>query len=242
MRVRLVIDVLNGEVVRGVAGRRDEYRPVESVLTRSTRPADIAAAFRDELGITSIYVADLDGLVHGRPNPGLLAELVDAGFDVLADTGVRNDTDLATIAATGVAGVIVALETLESPDLLSEFARHIEPERLVVGLDLREGRPIASAAWPTDPLAVADRLLVDGVSRMIVLDLAAVGVGRGVPTLDLCRSIRARHPGVRLVTGGGVRSVDDLRQLEAAALDEALVASSVHDGSLGRTALAAWCD
>ena len=47
-----VLDVLNGVIVRGVGGRRNEYRPVESVLTQSARPLDVAQAFRDRLSLT----------------------------------------------------------------------------------------------------------------------------------------------------------------------------------------------
>ena len=63
-----VLDVLNGVIVRGVGGRRNEYRPVESVLTPSARPLDVARAFRDRLSLTTLYLADLDGILRQRPN------------------------------------------------------------------------------------------------------------------------------------------------------------------------------
>ena len=67
---------------------------------------------------------------------------------------------------------------------------------------------------------------------MIVLDLAAVGVGGGVATVELCRQIGSRYPGVELITGGGIRNIDDLRQLRAAGIHGALVASALHNGSI----------
>jgi phosphoribosylformimino-5-aminoimidazole carboxamide ribotide isomerase len=67
---------------------------------------------------------------------------------------------------------------------------------------------------------------------MIVLDLADVGVSRGTGTLDLVRRLRSAHPQLELTAGGGVRGIDDLRQLADAGCDAALVASALHDGRI----------
>jgi phosphoribosylformimino-5-aminoimidazole carboxamide ribotide isomerase len=67
---------------------------------------------------------------------------------------------------------------------------------------------------------------------MIVLDLAQVGVDAGISTLELCRHLHDTHPSVEIISGGGVRHVDDLTQLASAGCDAALVASALHDGRL----------
>ncbi len=234
MHVRLVIDVLDGVVVRGVAGRRDEYRPVQSILTSSTEPLEVARAFRERLGVSSLYVADLDGLVHFRPDHAMLRSLVDDGFDVLADVGVRTAEDAGRVVDTGVRGVVAALESVPSPETLESMLGVVGSNTLVFSLDLRRGQPIrASDAWPESPDDVARTALELGLYRMIVLDLAAVGVGTGVPTLDLCRRVKKLGPDAELVTGGGVRTSADLAVIAAAGIDETLVASAVHDGRIG---------
>jgi phosphoribosylformimino-5-aminoimidazole carboxamide ribotide isomerase len=72
---------------------------------------------------------------------------------------------------------------------------------------------------------------------MIVLDLAQVGVGAGVATGNLCRQLRQRFAGLRLITGGGVRHEEDLTELAALGIDGVLVASALHDGRLMRNDL-----
>jgi phosphoribosylformimino-5-aminoimidazole carboxamide ribotide isomerase len=67
---------------------------------------------------------------------------------------------------------------------------------------------------------------------MIVLDLAQVGMGQGVGTQCLCRTLRCLAPELQIVAGGGVRGPDDLDSLERAGCDAALVASALHDGRL----------
>ncbi len=71
-----------------------------------------------------------------------------------------------------------------------------------------------------------------GVRRMIVLDLARVGMGEGVGTEQLCRSLACRLPELEIIAGGGVRGPGDLDSLARAGCDAALVASALHDGRL----------
>ena len=68
MRVLPVLDVLKGHVVRGVAGRRQEYRPIQSRLASSSQPLAIAGGFRRHFGLTEFYLADLDAILGGPPS------------------------------------------------------------------------------------------------------------------------------------------------------------------------------
>jgi phosphoribosylformimino-5-aminoimidazole carboxamide ribotide isomerase len=86
--------------------------------------------------------------------------------------------------------------------------------------------------WPADPFAIAEHVIRAGIRSLIVLDLSAVGMGKGVITGDLCRAIRERYPRVELITGGGVRSIEDIRSAIQAGADQVLVASALHDGRL----------
>jgi phosphoribosylformimino-5-aminoimidazole carboxamide ribotide isomerase len=72
---------------------------------------------------------------------------------------------------------------------------------------------------------------------VIVLDLAQVGGGSGIATVDLCRDLLARFGDLRVITGGGVRDVSDVMRLLEAGIDAVLVASSLHDGRIGRVEL-----
>ena len=59
-RIIPVIDVMGGQVVRAVGGRRSEYRPIVSKLTDSTEPVEVAKALLGATGVGEIYLADLD--------------------------------------------------------------------------------------------------------------------------------------------------------------------------------------
>ena len=67
MPILPVIDLMGGQVVRGVAGRREAYRPMVSTLTDSSDPLAVACAFRKRFGFEELYLADL--VASGEPIP-----------------------------------------------------------------------------------------------------------------------------------------------------------------------------
>ena len=230
-----VLDLLNGVVVRGVGGRRDEYRPIESVLTRSTKPLDVAIAFRETFGLTTLYVADLDGILRREPNLQTLRELRAAGFEIWIDAGVRDLDEAITLLNAGAAKIIAGLESLSGPALLRALVSVLNEDRVVFSLDLKSGRPLidSTANWPDGSASgIARTAIQAGVTQMIVLDLISVGEQRGPSTLELCDEIRGLSPHMTLITGGGVRGPSDLQTLRSRAIDGILVATALHNGSL----------
>jgi phosphoribosylformimino-5-aminoimidazole carboxamide ribotide isomerase len=262
MQLIPVIDLLGGVVVRGVAGRRDEYRPVTSALSPSADALDVARAFRETLGLDRLYVADLDAILHHRPNRDLYRQLASDGFRLVIDAGLREADDAEGVVEAGAEAVVAGLETLAGPDALREMCDRIGPRRVVFSLDLKDGKPLGNLGpWGNSrasgigathtadaganksqvilapALDIAARAIACGVRRMIVLDLGQVGIGQGVGTLELCGAIRAQHRNVEIVTGGGVRDLDDLQAIAAAGVAGALVASAFHSGAIGRREL-----
>ncbi|MFQ5730663.1 MAG: HisA/HisF-related TIM barrel protein [Planctomycetaceae bacterium] len=236
MQILPVIDIQNGVVVRGVAGERDQYRPVESGLTNRHDAIAVAEAIRDRFGLSELYVADLDAIRQGRPHFDVYSELARRGFRLDVDAGLTEAGRATELLEAGVTTIIAGLETILGLELLSGLVAQAGETRVIFSLDLHAGEPLFSTAWagpkPADPAAIAYAAYDAGVRRMIVLDLKAVGVGEGVSTLRLCRALRARLPNVQLLTGGGVRNTDDLHALQRAGVDGALVASALHNGAI----------
>ncbi|MGC4049858.1 MAG: HisA/HisF-related TIM barrel protein [Paludibaculum sp.] len=125
-------------------------------------------------------------------------------------------------------------ETIQGPAVLSESAESLGAERVLFSLDLKSGTPLASAEWPTSAFDIARIAVEAGTRQMIVLDLADVGTASGASTMPLCWAIRCAFPALRLITGGGLRSRDDVRSMIAGGIDAVLVASALHDGAISR--------
>jgi len=238
---------MRGEVVRGVAGRRSEYRAIESRLCKSAEPGVVAQSLVKHFQFDQLYVADLDAIAGAAPAWDTYEQIASSGVRLIIDAGI---TDVAcarklaaySAAGTPLTGVIAGLESVESPRLLREIVETVGQDRLIFSLDMKQGEPLTAAdAWRAMSLdEIAATAYACGARRMILLDLADVGVGEGVRTLQLCERMRATVWGenhssgvaVQLIAGGGVRGAADLARLAAAGCNAALVASALHDGRL----------
>ncbi len=234
MRIIPVLDLMHGLVVRGVGGRREEYRPVQSRLVASADPLAVAHAFRDQFATSELYLADLDALRGEGAHLDTLRALAVGGFRMMVDPGLRDMASGRMWLDAGAKRLVAGLERMPGPELLTELVTEYEAQRIVFGLDLHAGRPLGDTdQWGTnDPTEIAAQAFQRGVRSMIVLDLAGVGSGAGPSTAGLCGRLCDQFPGVEVITGGGVRGRDDLQALQTVGVAGVLVASALHDGSL----------
>ncbi|HZZ77208.1 MAG TPA: HisA/HisF-related TIM barrel protein [Gemmataceae bacterium] len=237
MPILPVLDLMQGQIVRGVAGRRDDYQPIVSNLTSSAKPVDVALALHERFGFDEFYLADLDAIRDGVPNLDVYRQLQMEGFRIWVDAGIRSRSarSLKMLIIANVARVIIGLETIADPEDIGHIVRRLGVDRAVFSLDLKDGKALgAIERWHTsDPFGIARRAIESlGVRRLIVLDLARVGVGTGTGTEALCRRIKEVHPDVHLCAGGGVRGIDDVTRLMQLGVEHVLVASALHDGRI----------
>jgi len=206
-----------------VRGERERYRPVGG------DPLSIARAFRSELGLDELYVADLDAISGAGGNAAVIRALAREAR-VMADAGVSEPEPMRALLDLGVHRVVVGTETLTGPDALD---RLLTPE-VVLSMDLRDGRTLSPdpqlAGVPAlDAVAGLHR---PGLREVIVLDLARVGSGMG-PDVGLIAELHAAFPDLELLAGGGVRDAEDLRALADAGAVGALLATALHRGVIG---------
>ena len=234
-----VIDLKEGVVVRGIAGQRDRYLPVNSVLTKDPSPAAVARAFHDDLGFRDAYIADLDAIAGAEPAWNDYEAIARMGLRLWVDAGSGDSQAVALLANRQFAvqpihRIIVGLESLASREQLAQMIAEVSASRLVFSLDLKAGRPLTRvSAWrDLESIEILSDVLPLGIDQLIILDLTRVGVGQGTGTEALCRQVKQRWPHVELIGGGGINSRADIEQLTAAGLSRVLVASALHDGRI----------
>ncbi|MBN9122966.1 MAG: hisA/hisF family protein, partial [Planctomycetes bacterium] len=231
---------MNGQVVRAVGGRRDEYRPVVSRLTTSTEPSEVARALLAATGAGELYIADLDAITGADRTGRAVAALAErCTCRLFVDVGVRTDSSFALVPGAANVVPVLGCETLVGPNVALAAETEFGPN-WAFSLDLFRGRLLGYRASWVDrgvfsdadvlEMAVAARNL--GAGAFILIDLANVGTGSGAGTEFWCRQIRRTMPDVELIAGGGVRTWEDVERLGAAGADAVLVASALHDGTL----------
>ncbi|MCP4191762.1 MAG: hisA/hisF family protein [Planctomycetaceae bacterium] len=241
MLVLPVIDLKGGQVVLGIAGQRELYQPVQSVLSQQASPTAISRAFRS-LGLRQVYLADLDAIGGDEPDWDAYEQVAEAGLDLWIDAGVDHvgrGQAIIEWAAQRKLRLICGLESLSSTEDLAQMLAQFGSDRMVVSLDLMQGRMrTAVPKWENaSPLQVATELMAMGVNSLILLDVAQVGIDAGTGTRPLCRAIRRQNDRVEIICGGGVRHLTELHNLARDGCQFALLASALHDGRIGYTEL-----
>jgi phosphoribosylformimino-5-aminoimidazole carboxamide ribotide isomerase len=233
-----VIDLLNGQAVHAIGGRRAYYRPIRSILHASSDPVPLARALCDSLGARTLYLADLDAIGGCLPHTDIYRIINSLNINIWIDCGLRDAASLAPLLVLNDSSctIIAGLETVRGPRELKEIVNQAGADRVVFSLDLFEGSPriAALAAWGTEnPRELAEAAIECGVCRLLILDLARVGTSRGLGTSRLMVQIRKAHPSVPLIVGGGIARIEEVVDLRDAGAAAVLVASAIHDGRIG---------
>jgi phosphoribosylformimino-5-aminoimidazole carboxamide ribotide isomerase len=238
-----VLDVLRGQAVHAIGGERSRYRPLRSILHPTSDPLELARAYRKTLRLSSLYVADLDAITGGTPDKSLYPALVGLGLDLWIDCGLRDEADLAPLLDLDFdhVSIVAGLESLRGPEALATVLDRVNPDRLIVSLDLWGGRPITASpkAWDdADAESLAARFVALGVRRILLLDLTRVGKGDGPGVDRLLAAIRAATPGVEVALGGGIVGIESVERYQNQGASAVLIGSALHDGRIGRDQLA----
>lgn len=237
-----VIDIRNGMAVRAIAGERSQYRAIESQLTASAEPGEVLRALEKYVNCTTCYVADLDAIERQQLNRCTIAEMARTGVSLILDAGVTTVEQIEALFEIGVDRVVLSSESINDLTQLQSLIRPFNPASLIFSIDLKKRNLlVGDPHWDGKPPIEMARFVFElGLRQLIVLDLAAVGTGDGVPTLELCQQIKSLLPETTIISGGGVTSGQCVTQAARAGLDGLLIASALHDGRLTKEDLAVY--
>ena len=233
------IDMRNGHCVRLFRGDYNQ----ETVYGDS--PADQAAVWEKE-GAPLIHLVDLDGAKAGAPvNVESIRKICETvSIPCELGGGIRSEKDAETVFALGISRVILGTAACENQELLRSFIRNFGPEKVVAGIDARDGM-VALRGWletsSVRALDLAAKMAELGVRRIIFTDIATDGAFTGPsigPTSELCRTV----PECKIIASGGVSSDADAGKLAALKLpnlEGVIVGKALYDGRTTYKALTA---
>jgi HisA/HisF family protein len=219
-----VLDLKGGAVVRARAGDRQNYRPIETRLARDSDPASVLDGLLALAPFTAVYIADLDAIEGQGDHRPAIAALArrHPGMDFWVDAGIATASAARSLAADGLVPVIGS-ETLRDSDELARTLDALGRAACILSLDYRGEAFIGIAGLDTRPEFWPERI--------IAMTLGRVGSAAG-PDRARLAGLRASAPGHRFYAAGGVRHAQDLAMLAEIGAAGALVATSLHDGTL----------
>lgn len=225
------IDIREGKCVRLIQGRAEEQK------VYALNPAEIARDF-EEKGAKYLHVVDLDGAFAGKPQNKQvikeIAETVSIPFQV--GGGLRDEEDVRDVLSLGASRVIIGTRAVKSPDFVKRLLDVFGPEKIVLGIDAKEGM-VAVAGWVETASIKAVQLGIDmhklGVKTAIVTDIAKDGMLKG-PNLDFIKEM-AVSTGMEIIASGGVSSLQDIKALKAMevlGVKGAIIGKALYEGKI----------
>ena len=222
------IDLLGGRCVRLLRG------DFAQVSVFDENPVRMARHWRDE-GAAWLHVVDLDGAREGEPRhlDVLRAMAAETGLPIQYSGGLRTLASIETALEAGAARVTLGTAAALNRPLL-EAALSRWGERVAVSVDARSGH-ITIAGWlqsGSDTAAdFATAMEALGARTLIVTNVDRDGTLAGVDS-TLLADVRAAAPGVRLIGGGGIGSLDDVLRLATLGLDGVLLGRALYVGAI----------
>lgn len=228
MRIIPVLDLKGGEVVRAEQGRRDRYRPIVTPLSFGSDVVAVAEGLRALHLFSTFYIADLDAIGGKASNADALIRLkaMAKAPDLWVDAGTSDGETLTAALADHRVWPILGSESQHDETLLQRFRGH---PNLILSLDF-----FADGFRGPQSLLEQPELWPQTV---IVMTLAKVGSGAG-PDFARLAEIKAKAGDRAVIAAGGVRNESDVRTLSSLGISGALVATSLHDGTLTSAQLA----
>lgn len=202
------IDIRGGQCVRLTQG---DYE-AETVYEQD--PLKVARRFV-AAGAEWIHVVDLDGAREGKLHNLQVIAKIAALKDVKVQVGggVRNMERLEQLLSLGVERAIIGSAAIDDP-AFAEAALQEYGQRVVIGIDAREGK-VATHGWlntsEMSAEACAREMVARGAKTFIFTDIARDGMLSGVNVEAVQRLAKAC--GEQVIASGGVKSLEDLRQL-----------------------------
>jgi len=206
------IDIRGGRCVRLVQGHPED----ETVF--SDDPVEMARRWTGE-GAERLHVVNLDGAfaAGGGDNAALLNRRIIADMAAAVEVpiqlggGLHSIEDIEEALSLGVDRVILGTVAVEKPDVVANAVQRWGAERILVGIDGRDGMAMThgwqrESSTPVLDLALHMRSL--GIMRIVYTDVQRDGMLVGL-NLEATTKL-ARASGLRVIASGGVRSLDDI--------------------------------
>lgn len=223
------IDLKDGEAVRlykGDYGQKTVY---------SSRPEEIAIDF-EMMGAKYLHVVDLDGAKDAQAtNKETIKRIRDAiSIPMELGGGIR---DMATVKMyldeIGIDRVILGTAALRDRDFLVAALNAYGPERIVVGVDIKDGYVSTSGWLETSQiyyLDFIDELVELGVTTIVCTDISKDGTLTG-PSMPVYAAIHAHSP-INFVVSGGVKDAQDVYAVNEAGYYGCIIGKAFYEGRI----------
>jgi len=234
------IDLRDGRCVQLHQGDYDE----ETVYFDD--PVKMAKLWRVQNART-LHIVDLDA-ARGDENNNrpVIRKICDAlDIPIQLGGGIRSLEQIEEALEMGVYRVILGTAAVRNPDLVEEAIDRFSSNRIVVGIDARDGE-VRVQGWTEgsglDAVEFAKDMEERGVRRIVYTDISRDGTMSG-PNVDAYRTMGTHLSKAKITASGGVGGYDDLlsiQTLQPYGVDSVIVGTALYENRFPCQQFWAW--
>ncbi len=227
MRILPAIDLKDGQCVRLKKG---DYGTAHKVAEDAVETARKFLA----AGAQQIHMVDLDGAKNGsHANYDVVKRVVEeTGAAVELGGGIRTMADVEAVLALGVNRVIIGSAAVKNPLFVKEACEKYG-DKIAVGIDALSGT-VRTEGWLKDSgedyITFAKKMEGYGVKTIIFTDIDKDGMLEG-PNFTQLKVLR-EAVSCGIVASGGVTTIQNVRDLKAEGIDEAIIGKAYYTGAI----------
>lgn len=228
MQLYPAIDIKNGQCVRLKQGQFD------NVNIYSNQPEKMAIKWMNG-GATYIHVVDLDGAVIGKSiNESVIKNIVNSvNVPIQVGGGIRTIKGIDEKLNLGVSRVIIGTKAVENPDLIKEAIRIFGSDKIVIGIDAKDGY-VATQGWET----VSEIMAIDlckqmediGVKTVIYTDISKDGMLAG-PNVEYTEYL-VKNTNLDVIASGGISSLKDLENINRIGAQGVIIGKALYTDNI----------
>jgi len=203
------VNILGGRSVRLPRGSLDD------AITLDNDPVARAKNWAAQ-GADKLHIVDLDAAAYGDDrNRDLIDRLIqEVDTEVQVAGGIRSEAEVKRLLGVGAWRVVMGTAAIENQNMLWDLCRE-HPDKIVVSLDVRPNEELATRGWTQNSGRFLEEALLElesaGIAAVMVTEAGRDALIEPSDTRILLDTLESVD--VPVIASGGVRSLEDLREL-----------------------------
>ena len=213
------VDIKNGKVVKAYAGARFNYKPLK-IKNKDFSDANLVIKKAISVGITNIYIADLDSIANRGNNWHLVSKIVETNQQInfFFDSGFNRASKLRNFNLFFNKNkhiknitVVIGTEGISSVKLLNQLSVQFKS---IISLDFIGKKKIFDSL---------NQFLCE---KFILMFIKQVG-GRGI-NWRLLKTVSKFIPPKKCLVAGGIKHSGNINQLKRLRYNGVIISSLIH--------------
>lgn len=223
------IDIIDGKCVRLSQG---DYA---QKTVYNENPVEVAKMFQD-VGIKRLHVVDLDGAKAQHIINHKVLQEITTQTSLIVDFGggLKTDDDIRIAFDCGAQMVTGGSIAVKNTEVFHSWIKQYGGDKIILGADVKDEK-LAITGWTevTDLqlLPFIESYVAAGINKVICTDISKDGMLQG-PSIDLYKKILTKFPQLYLIASGGVSSMEDIQQLDAAGVPAVIFGKAFYEGKI----------